>query len=389
VLLGAATIAWPVAGATTVAAANPQTTPPIGTQLAELKCPNTVTVDVFGGSVAISGTTAIVGARLAGRAYVFAKAASGWKQAAELKGSGTVAGDWFGASVAISGTTAIVGADLQAKYAGRAFVFTRTASGWHQAAALRGSDTVSYDAFGGSVAISGTTAVVGASGHANRPGSPYAGRAYVFTKTASGWHQTAELKGSDTVADDEFGSSVAISGTTVIVGAPFHAHGVGRAYVFTKTASGWHQIAELKSSDAAGDDYFGWSVAVSGTIAVVDSTVHSVGSAGRAYVFTKTAAGWHQTAELKDAIFLDGFGQSVAISGTTAVVGAPGHADAAGRAYVFTKTASGWHQIADLKGSDTVADDEFGLSVAVSGSTAAVGAPFHANSAGRAYLFEA
>jgi hypothetical protein len=97
-----------------------------------------------------------------------------------------------------------------------------------QLAELKGSDTVAGDAFGVSVAISGTTAIVGAFGHAS-----FAGRAYVFTKTTTGWKQAAELKGSDTVAGDRFGASVAISGTTAIVGAWDHASGAGRAYVFT------------------------------------------------------------------------------------------------------------------------------------------------------------
>jgi hypothetical protein len=267
----------------------------------------------------------------AGRAYVFTKTPTGWKQVAELKGSDAVSGDRFGFSVAISGANAIVGADGS----GRAYVFTKTAAGWKQVAELNGSDTVAGDQFGYSVAISGTTAVVGASEHAD-----YAGRVYVFAKTATGWKQAKEFKGSDTVAGDFFGFSVAISGTTAIVGAQSHANGAGRAYVFTKTTTGWKQAKELKGSDTR-------------------------------------AAG-------------DNFGQSVAISGSTAIVGAPNHPSGAGRAYVFTKTATGWKQTGEPKGSDTVAfADYFGVSVAVSGTTAIVGAWGHASNAGRAYLFEA
>jgi hypothetical protein len=88
---------------------------------------------------------------------VFAKTGAGWKQAAELKGSDTVAGDYFGGSVAISGTTIVAGAPVFTKEAGQAYVFTNTASGWKQATELKGSDTVAGDAFGDSVAISGTT----------------------------------------------------------------------------------------------------------------------------------------------------------------------------------------------------------------------------------------
>ena len=94
-------------------------------------------------------------------------------------------------------------------------------------AELKGSDTIGSDYFGYSVAISGTTLVVGSPGFAKD-----AGRAYVFTDTAGGWHQAVELKGSDTATSDYFGYSVAVSGTTALVGAPVHAHGAGRVYVF-------------------------------------------------------------------------------------------------------------------------------------------------------------
>ena len=386
-------------------------------QTAELKGADTVAGDDFGGSVAISGSTVVVGAfsrdNSAGRTYVFTKTASGWIQTAELKGFDTVAGDEFGFPVVISGTTVVVGACGHARNAGRvdvftktagvwkekaelkgsdtvgvlgysvaisgttvvvgaydrAYVFTKTASGWDQVAELEGSDSVPDDDFGDSVAISGTTAIVGADEAAYRD----AGRAYVFAKTASGWEQTAELKGSDTVGKDQFGWSVAISGTTAIVGALNHANGAGRAYVFTKTAGVWKQTAELKGSDTVAYDSFGWSVAVSGTMAVVGANTQVGG--GRAYVFTKRAAVWKQTAELKgsDTVAFDDFGTSVAISGMTAIVGADNHANGAGTAYVFTKTASGWKQVAELKGSDTVAFDDFGGSVAISGTTAVVG----------------
>ena len=302
------------------------------------------------------------------------------KQLAELVGSDTAASDLFGFSVATSGTTTVVGAIGHAKYAGRAYVFDKTASGWKQVAELKGSDTAAADYFGWSVAVSGTTAVVGAYGHSNK-----AGRAYVFTKTASGWKQAAELDGSDTVAGDQFGSAVSLSGTTAVVAATSAANSAGRVYVFTKTATGWNQTAELKGSDTAAGDHFGWSVAISGATAVVGA-FHHANIAGRVYVFTKTATGWNQTAELKgsDTVAGAGFGISAAFSGATTVVGATGE-QGTGRAYIFTKTATSWKQAAELKGSDSIAGNEFGFSMDVSGTTAVVGA----DNAGRAYVFQA
>jgi hypothetical protein len=330
-LVAVGAISLPLLASTASAiAASPRAAPTIGTQLAILKGSDTVAGDYFGFRVAISGTTAIVGAfghaSIAGRAYVFTKTATGWKQVAELEGSDTAALDDFGSSVAISGTTAVVGAD---GYGNRAYVFTKTATGWKQVAELEGSDTAALDDFGISVAISGTTAVVGADGYGNR--------AYVFTKTATGWKQVAELEGSDTAALDDFGISVAISGTTAVVGADGYGNSAGRAYVFTKTATGWRQTAELKGSDTASLNGFGVSVAISGTTAVVSATTDGHASViGRAYLFTKTATGWRQTAELKAShTGLWKFVDSVAISGTTVMVGAPSDANLAGRAYVF------------------------------------------------------
>jgi nucleoside-specific outer membrane channel protein Tsx len=197
-------------------------------------------------------------------------------------------------------------------------------------AELGGSNFDTVGAFGESVTISGTTAVVGSENILTG-----AGRAYVFTKEGSMWNQVAELEGSDTVADDFFGNAVAISGTTVVVGAWGHSKKAGRAYVFTKEGSMWNQVAELKGSDTAAGDQFGSSVAISGTTVVVGAWSHS--KAGRAYVFTKKGSMWNQVAELEgsDTVAGDLFGESVAISGTTAIVGADGHASDAGRAYVF------------------------------------------------------
>ncbi len=362
--------------------------PLVGKQVAELRGSGTVAGDNFGYAAAISGTAAVVGAyghgNFAGRAYVFTKTSRGWKQTAELKGSDTVAGDDFGTAVAISGATAVVGANGSHGRAGRAYVFTKTSRGWKQTAELKGSDTVAGDEFGTAVAVSGATAVVGAWIHAKS-----AGRAYVFTKTAAGWKQAAELKVAHAAADDEFGASVAVSGSSVVVGAPGPAKGGSSAYLFSKTRTGWKQVTRLTGSDTAMSDAFGYSVTISGSIAVVGA-YHHASVSGRAYVFTRTKAGWKQAAELRssDATAGDMFGYRVAVSGTTAVVGALNHASFAGRAYLFTKTAAGWKQAAELKGSDTAAGDEFGSAVAISGATAVVGAPGHAN-AGRTYVFQA
>jgi hypothetical protein len=359
-----------------------------GKELVELRGLDTTRDDFFGSSVAISGTTIIVGspgvASDTGRAYVFMKASGSWRQVAALRGPGSNPDDLFGSSVAISGTTAVVGSPGVASGTGRAYVFMKTARSWRQVAELRGPGTAAGDGFGSSVAVSQNTIIVGAPDHANR-----SGRAYVFAASRTGWGHAVELKGRDTVAGDEFGVAVAISSMRIVVGAPAHGAAAGRAYVFIRTAGGWGQAAELEGSDTVAGDIFGWSVAVSGTNIVVGAHGHSVSGPGRAYVFASSPTGWRQVAELagSDTVADDTFSGPVAISGGTIAAGAPVHALSAGRAYVFTKAAGGWRQIAELKEPAAAPSDAFGASLAVSGTTIVVGAPGHGS--GSAYVTQA
>ena len=182
-----------------------------------------------------------------------------------------------------------------------------------QTAKLTASDGAASDYFGYSVAISGDTVVVGAY-YDDIGANTDQGSAYVFVKPESGWAdmtQTAKLTASDGAASDYFGSSVAISGDTVVVGAYYDDIGAnadqGSAYVFVKPASGWAdmtQTAKLTASDGAADDYFGNSVAISGDTVVVGAYDDDIGSntdQGSAYVFVKPANGWAdmtQTAKL-------------------------------------------------------------------------------------------
>ena len=389
-LVAATAMLAPLSAATATAASPSRTAAaPAGKLLAELKGSDALAGDAVGVSVSVSGAIAVVGApgygKDAGRVYVFTKTSGGWAQTAELKGSDVAGGDFFGYAVAISGSAGVVGAPGYAKNAGRVYVFDKTPAGWKQVAELKGSDTVASDYLGDAVALSGTTAVVGADGHAKN-----SGRAYVFEKSSGGWSETAELKGSDIVAQDGFGYAVGVSGTLAVVGAPDHEKNAGRAYIFSKAASSWAQTAELKGSDTVGDNGFGVAVGISGQTAIVGAPGFSK-AAGRSYLFAPSGAGWKQTAELKgsDTVSSDDFGYAVAVSGDTAVTGSPGFSKTAGRSYVFANSGSGWKQAAELKGPDTVAADYFGYSVAVSDSTAVVGADGHAKSTGRAYAFEA
>jgi hypothetical protein len=337
-------------------------------QQAELTASNGGADDRFGWSVAISGSTVVVGAYLANSAYVFTGVGGTWSQQAELTASDA---SGFGNSVALAGSTVVVAASASNEFTGAAYVFTRSGGTWSQQAELTTSDAATGDGFGISVALSGSTAVVGAP-----DGNQGTGAAYVFTRSGGTWSQQAKLTAADGARQDEFGNSVAIVKSTAVVGAPGN-HGIGAAYAFVLPS----QQAELIASDAAANDRFGYSVAFSGSTAVVGAYVKN-SSTGAAYVFTRSGGTWFLQAELtaSDGAANDRFGWSVAVSGSTVVVGAYGKNSNTGAAYVFTGVGGTWSQQAELTASNGAANDHFGWSVAVSGSTVVVGA-YGANSA--------
>ena len=305
-----------------------------------------------------------------------------WTQVAEPTASDGAASDQFGGSVSVSGGTAVIGAATHAVSGhagqGAAYVFAQSASSWSQAAELTSSDGAAGDHFGASVGVSGGIAVVGAPAHAVS-GHAGQGAAYVFTLSGTSWSQAGELTSSDGAAGDGFGTSVSISGSTIVVGASAHAvsghAGQGAAYVFTLSGTSWSQAGELTSSDGAAGDGFGTSVSISGSTIVVGASAHAVsGHAGQgaAYVFTASGSTWSQAAELtaSDGAAGDGFGTSVGVSGSSVTVGAPGHAVSGhagqGAAYVFTLSGSSWPQSGELTASDGASGDQFGDAVTIS-----------------------
>jgi hypothetical protein len=247
-----------------------------------------------------------------------------------------------------------------------------------QQAELIASDHVSCDYFGTSVAISGNTALVGAPWKTVK-GYLQAGAVYVFTRSGASWSQQTELCAADAFLYEKFGDSVALDGDTAIIGAPEEGTDTGAAYVFTGSGANWSQQAKLTSSDAAYFDNFGTSVAISGDTALVGDYPSGQPKPGAAYVFARSGANWSQRAELAaaDATAGDAFGASLALQDGTALIGARDQVVAGtrcGAGYVFTGSGANWTQQAELTGSDAATASSFGCSVALSGDTALVGA---------------
>jgi FG-GAP repeat len=341
------------------------------TQTAKLTASDGAADDELGCSVAISGTTIVAGAPgfkcsgdIPGAAYVFSEPAGGWATATEtakLTASDGVNGDALGVSVAVSGGTIVAGTSLATSRQGAAYVFSEPTGGWTtatQTAKLTASDGFPGNELGYSVAISGGTIVAGAASFPANTTEP--GAAYVFSEPAGGWTtatQTAKLTASDGAAGDNVGASVAVSGTTIVAGAPAETATAfeggtepGAAYVFSEPAGGWTtatQTAKLTASDGAAGDLLGYSVGLYGGTIVAGAPLATVSAStdqGAAYVFSEPASGWTTATQMAKLTASGGAGGDelgfwVAISGGTIVAGAPGATvsgnAAQGAAYVF------------------------------------------------------
>jgi parallel beta-helix repeat protein len=389
---------------------------PVGISVTEIPTQNKLfasdafTEDMFGHSVSMSEDTLVVGApgnddggNSSGSAYVFIKSGDTWTELAKLTASDAATEDKFGYSVSISGDTIVVGARNDDGEKGSAYVFVRPETGWTdktEDAKLTASDGEAGDWFGRAVSINEDTIVVGAV-----LDESYEGSAYVFIRPETGWTdntEDAKLTANDAVFNDMFGSSVSISGDTIVVGAIYGNSERGSAYVFVRPETGWTNMtenAELSASDAEEWIKFGSSVSISGDTIVVGA--HYMGLfdfLSSAYVFERPETGWADNTEdakltASDAELGQYFGYSVSINEDTIVVGASEHYlyGGKGSAYVYKCPETGWSDKTEddkLIASDGVVDDEFGYSVFINGDIIVAGAVGDNNSMGSVYWYD-
>jgi hypothetical protein len=263
---------------------------------------------------------------------------------------------------------------------------------------LLASDGAVGDNFGSSVSVWGDTAIVGAPYDDDKGGG--SGSAYIYRFDGSNWVQQEKLVPVDGAAGDNFGQSVDVWGDAVIIGAVGDDDvdtDAGSAYIFRFDGDNWVQQAKLLAPDGGASNYFGQSVAIYGDKAVVGAYYdNDLGVAsGSAYTFQFNGSTWVYQEKL---LASDGgpgsyFGYSVDISGDTAVIGAYGDNESgisSGSAYIFHFDSSNWVEQAKLLASDGEAGDYFGYSVGISGDAAVVGAYLEeedGNDSGSAYVF--
>lgn len=412
------------------------------TEIQQLTHTDSAVSDKFGFSLALEGNLAVIGIPRNdtnsslfngdGSVSIWEYApGAGWtlRQQLAIEQANAVPG--FGWDVALNDTTLMVSAYADALDAsglnemnatGAVYIYRQGGGGnWQPFQKLTASDRDANDYFGWAIHSHGNRLIAGARYECHNAGGldslAGAGSAYIFEPQAGGnWQQAQKLVASDRDTDDAFGSAVSIRGDFAMVGAWLEDHNAvgtdslemaGSVYVFRRTAQGnWIQVQKLVSPDRAVQEFFGCAIDQEDSIALIGcygDGEDSVGgnympSAGAAYVFKLDNTGhWNFAQKLvaSDRSMADAFGNSVAMDGSLAVIGAyqanpvgTPLGQRNGSAYVFEEDSVGhWIEKQKLTASDAADPDRFGHNLALLGDKLLIGAPFRNAERGAAYFF--
>lgn len=370
----------------------------------------------FGYAAAVAGDTLVVGApraevagEPAGAVYVFQREETRWEQRAKLVASDGAAGDMFGYSVDVSGNTLAVGAlfaDGAVEETGAVYMFQQVGNEWLQMSKLIAGQGRPFDRFGHSVAVDGTTAVVGAPGQ-DRMGAD-AGLVYRYELVGEAWTAYGYVVSSQVRPYDYFGHRVALSEGRAAVSA----HGddtlgtsAGAVYIFPLWVNGAQDAApvwKLTANDGAANDFFGFALDLAGDVLAVGAYGDDDNGSYSGSVYTiNLGLGFETNTAQQKLTAGDGrpyaqFGRSVAITDGMLIAGAPYDdtaCDDCGAAYVFMQENGTWQALSKLMADDGNLEDQFGAAVAVNGETAVAGAirvddEYGEPEAGRAYVYQ-
>lgn len=293
--------------------------------------------DIFGVSLAADGNEVVVGAfndddlgSNAGAAYVFRLEDGAWREVVKLTASDGMPDDRFGHAVAIDGDVIMVSArdhDEFGEDSGAVYVFGRDGDSWVEVQKLLGSDTLAGDRYGASLAVDGDLALVGAD-RVDLVGND-SGAVYPLQRVGGTWQPFDRIVPADAAAGHRFGNDLDLSGTNAVIGAFGDGQAglyAGAAYVFSFGAGGWQQIEKLMATDAAENDVFGFPVVIDDDRVLVGAEYRDEGSGtnlGAVYAFRDVGGDWVETGRLlaSDGGDDDRFGYALAIHGNHAVVG--------------------------------------------------------------------
>jgi len=361
--------------------------------------------DNFGKSVAVDGNYSVIGAWTddergpeAGAAYIYYRAdkkTDHWIMREKLIASDGEAFNNFGGKVAIEGDYAFVTAQGNDDFAGATYVFSRNAGAedaWGEVQKIVAPDKSYGDYFGTSIAVDNGRMAIGAYGEDDKGRS--AGAVYTYQMKGDQWIFETKIHDIEGAPNDRFGTSVALSGNTLVVGAN-RDNKAGSIIIFEKKETGWDQTLKLFSSDGKAKDRFGSSLAISEDYLAVGAD-GADGFMGAVYLFDRDLGGENNWGEIKkvqplDADMDDRFGKTIAMSGAYLLVGSEGHEMGKGATYLFRKDKEGennWGLANKMNAMDGSPRDLFGSSVAMSGEDVFIGA-YQSDRKGGAYIFRA
>ncbi|KAJ5073903.1 hypothetical protein M0811_08176 [Anaeramoeba ignava] len=342
-----------------------------------------VSVSVSEGNLFVGAPTHSFGASKTGTGYVYEfDYENGWEYNTLISGTG---GDYseFGKSVSVYSINAFIGEPYRtggATESGMVTAYYKSGTAWYLRQTINPPSAIVGGNFGSSVGMSTSYGVVGAPG--NNTNGNRSGSAQVYKLYGASWIWTSSLIGDDTTVGDEFGSAVAIFDPYIAVGAPYHntvGTASGYVYIFTRSVEVWSQTAKLSPSNLAAFDKFGSSLSMYNNLLLIGAPNHnsSASAAGSAYLFTRSVT-WSQTSEIVPNSLSAGsrFGSSVSISGNFLVIGAPGFSDYAsssGAAFLFEYRSSNWQLAQTLLPHTYTSFLYFGSSVSLDGGQVVVG----------------
>ena len=323
------------------------------------------------------GERALAGKGGFGAAYIFRRGGTKWKEQIKLVAPDPMLDDRFGEAVAIYRHTAVVGAskdDDNGKNSGSVFVYVFDGDSWKPQAKIVPKDLVGSDAFGEAVSLDENTLAVGAPAHTHS-GVRFAGAVYIFMREGDRWEQQAKLTADDPGKSAQFGSCISLSFNTVVVGAPLHdterGKDAGAAYIFVRNGGRWKQQARLTSKDAKAGDRFGTGVATTGRSAIVGAPFRLEGApgSGAAYSFISVDGKWEEKVKVTpdDAGQKINYGLWVAMSGNMVIVSSYAAPNEGGAEKGIGTAAYVYNSVDDF-GVLPYAVEPFGMSLTTLGS---------------------
>jgi hypothetical protein len=363
--------------------------------------------DNFGISVELDHGYAIVGASQeddrgtnSGAIYIFKQEDESWIEQAKLKADDAEPYDYFGCSVSLSGEYAAVGAygdDDHGSYSGAVYIFKRDGEVWSQQIKITAAEGAAEDYFGISVSIDGDLLVIGAKGDDESDSD--SGAAYIYKRDGLTWSIQKKLFASDAYFDQKFGRSVEISKDKVIVGTDAYSP----AYIFRYDGTDWVEVTKLNPSNS---ESFQIAVSIDEDNSIIgspyeDNIVSRLTNSGAGHVFNSIDSIWNEKAKLEpqDLQANDYFGSSVSLDGTYALIGSTGDDDGgtdSGSVYLYKGETdeigniTSWTAKMKLTASDSASYANFGKSVSLNDGYALIGAfgdDDNGSGSGSAYIY--